>query len=215
LKTELKNLYQDHTTNLERIIEIETILSKLNDDELRREVERIPGFEVLNSEKITPYFLSLAKGSQSEASMSDICDSNGQPFESLEDMKGFVKNFYSNIYKKSENEPESFRNCIENFLGPEICANPIVRDSKIPIETATRLEQPIGIHELDISVQQANKSASGRDGFSNCFIKKYWIYFRTPLHRYLTTVLRKGALTPTFRSGTLKLTQKGGYHQNY
>ena len=105
LKTELKNLYRDHSTNLERIIEIETVLSKLNDDELRREVVRIPGFEVLHSEKITPYFLSLAKGSQSEASMSDICDSNGQPFESLEDMKGFVKNFYSNIYKNLRTSP--------------------------------------------------------------------------------------------------------------
>ncbi len=127
--------------------------------------------------------MSLAKGSQSEASMSDICDGNGQPFESLEDMKCFVKNFYSSIYKKSENEPETFDNCNKNFLGPEICENPIVRDSKIPAETAVRLEEPVSIHELDISVQQANKSASGRDGFSNCFIKKYWTYFRTPLHR--------------------------------
>ncbi len=128
--------------------------------------------------------------------MADIKDDDGNPFNSQEDMKGYVKNFYANIYRKDPGEPEDLSNCIENFLGPDICAHPLVTASKLSPILAARLEAPISLYELDISVLQANKSASGGDGLSNCFIKKYWNFFRIPLHRYLQCVLHKGILTP-------------------
>ncbi len=72
------------------------------------------------------------------------------------------------------------------------------------------MERPITIEELDKSIAQANKSACGMDGLSNCFIKKYWHLFRSPLHRYLVAVLAKESLTPTFRTGLIKLIPKKG-----
>jgi hypothetical protein len=206
----LKILHLDPANNLDEINELETFLNSSIDAELRHELDKLSGFEVVNSEKITPYFLRLAKGSKVEAKMADIKDHNGQPFDSQEDMKEYVLNFYANIYRKDVDEPADLSNCIENFLGPDICAHPLVTASKLSPILVARLEAPISLHELDISVEQANKSASGGDGMSNCFIKKYWKFFRIPLHRYLQCVLLKGTLTPTFRSGTLRLIPKKG-----
>jgi len=81
---------------------------------------------------------------------------------------------------------------------------------KIPAELAAQLELPLTIDELDKSIAQANKSACGMDGLSNCFIKKYWHFFRTPLHRYLAAALQKDSLTPSFRTGLIKLIPKKG-----
>jgi hypothetical protein len=125
-------------------------------------------------------------------------------------MKDFVREYYANLYKKDDSEPANFDNCIENFLGEGICNNPITESRKVPADLAARLDLPISIEELDKSISQANKSACGMDGLSNCFIKKYWLYFRTPLHNYLKTVLEKRQLTPSFRTGLIKLIPKKG-----
>ncbi len=121
-----------------------------------------------------------------------------------------MREYYLKLYKKDENEPEDFTNCIENFLGNEICNNPITLSRKIPEVLKAQLERLISIDELDKSVTQANKSACGMDGLSNCFIKKYWHFFRTPLLRYLEAALAKESLTPTFRTGLIKLIPKKG-----
>ncbi len=142
--------------------------------------------------------------------MEDIKNYDGVAFTNSNDMKTYVKNFYSDLYKRDVNEPADFSNCIENFLGDDICRNPITINSKIPADLAARLDTPITIAELDASVLQANKSACGMDGLSNCFIKKYWQFFRTPLHRYLIAALNKKKLTPSFRTGILKLIPKKG-----
>jgi hypothetical protein len=188
---------------MDRIIELESSLNSLVDSELRHELSKYSGFEVLNSEKITPFFLSLAKGSQVEAKMDDIRNEAGNEFASVDERKSFIRQFYANIYRKDPAEPANLDGCIEQFLGPEICANPIVTNSIIPEDIRGRLEMPLTIFELDVSISEANKSASGMDGMSNCFIKKYWRFFRVPLHRYAGCVLLKKKLTPTFRSGLL------------
>jgi hypothetical protein len=129
-----------------------------------------------------PHFLGLAKSSKSEAKMFDIRNPDGNPFPNDEEMKKFVRDYYLRLYKKDENKPEDFTNCIENFLGPDICNNPITQSRIIPADLAAQLEGPVTIEELDKPISQANKSACGMDGLNNCFIKKYWHFFRTPLH---------------------------------
>jgi hypothetical protein len=195
---------------MDRIIELESSLNSLVDSELRHELSKYSGFEVLNSEKITPFFLSLAKGSQVEAKMDDIRNEAGIEFASVDERKRFIRQFYANIYRKDPAEPANLEGCIEHFLGPEICANPIVTNSIIPEDIRGRLELPLTIYELDVSISEANKSVSSMDGMSNCFIKKYWRFFRVPLYRYAGCVLLKKKLTPTFRSGLLKLIPKKG-----
>ncbi len=186
LEKKIKALYADPVADIEEITDQEYSLNKLVDSELRH--------EVLNSEKLTPYFLSLAKASRVEAKMEDIRNVNGERFDSPSDSKTFIREFYSNIYRKDPEEPENLDDCIERFLGPDICNNPIVTNSKLPFDIKTRLDRPLSIHELDISILQANKSASGMDGMSNCFIKKFWRFFRLPLYRYAKCVLQKRRL---------------------
>jgi hypothetical protein len=197
---------------MNQIIELETSLNSLVDGELRHELNKYSGFEVLNSEKITPFFLSLAKGSQVEAKMDDIRNETGVEFNSMGERKHYIREFYANIYRKDPAEPENLEGCIERFLGQEICSNPIVTNSKIPADIRERLENPITINELDVSISEANKSASGMDGMSNCFIKKYWRFFRVPLHLYAGCVLLKKKTHSHFQIRSPKTDSKKRRH---
>jgi hypothetical protein len=206
LTEKIKQLKLNYNENIDEIIEREIELSKKIEDEARTELENNENFEYLNHEKITPYFVKLAKGSKSEAEMDDICDSDGNPFNSATDRKKFIVDFYANLYKKEPGEPESLAGCIEQFLGAEICNNKIVKESKIPANLARELDLPISLTELDESVKQGNKSAAGMDGLSNCFIKKFWRFLRIPVHRYTTYCINNGSLTHTFRTAKIKIT---------
>ncbi len=166
------------------------------EDEARSALENTENFEYLNHEKITPYFVKLCKGSKSEAEMDDICDSDGRPFNTAADRKRYIVDFYANLYKKAEDEPENLQGCIEQFLGAEICNSKIVRESKIPRNLSRELDLPISLTELDESVKQGNKSAAGMDGLSNCFIKKFCV--------------ANGTLTHTFRTAKILIIPKKG-----
>ena len=206
----INQLKSDPVGNSDRINELEGVLNRALDVEMRHEVQKIQGFENLHNEKITPFFLKLAKSNKSEAKMCDIKDADGAPFNSPAEMKTYVTEFYASIYRKPDTEPDIIQGCIEQFLGEDICNHPVVVNSKIPDQESIPLEAFFTIQELDESVAQANKSASGLDGFSNCFIKKFWIYFRTPLLRYINCCMQKGRLTSTFNTGMLRLIPKKG-----
>jgi hypothetical protein len=199
----INRLKTDYGTNIDEIIELETELSKKIEDEARFALENTENFEYLNHEKITPYFVKLSKGSKSEAEMDDICDSDGRPFNTVSDRRKYIVDFYANLYKKAEDEPENLQGCIEQFLGAEICNSKIVRESKIPRNLSRELDLPISITELDESVKQGNKSAAGMDGLSNCFIKNFRNFLRLPVHRYATFCIANGALTHTFRTAKI------------
>ncbi len=87
LLEKINNLKLDYNANIDEIIERENELSKKIEEEARAELENNDNFEYLNHEKITSYFVKLAKGSKSEAEMDDICDSDGNAFNSAADRK--------------------------------------------------------------------------------------------------------------------------------
>ncbi len=101
-------------------------------------------------------------------------------------------------------------NCIQEFLGEDILNSRLVQDSVIPAQLANEFESALSLHELDVSAAEGNRSASGMDGLSNCFIKRYWDLLRIPLHRYANTCHRKGKLTQNFSSASIKLIPKKG-----
>jgi hypothetical protein len=72
------------------------------------------------------------------------------------------------------------------------------------------MERDVTLEELDVSALQGNRSAAGMDGLSNCFIKRYWTYFRVPLHRYLRRCFDISRLTDTFRTAKIKIIPKKG-----
>jgi len=115
------------------------------DQKLRHELEKNPNFELLNNERITPYFIQLSKGSKSEAKMSDITMNDGTPFLTPASQKQFITEFYANIYRKPVNEPQNITGCIEEFLGNDVCSHPAVKGSKIPLNIANSLELPFSL----------------------------------------------------------------------
>jgi hypothetical protein len=58
---QIQNLKQRYEENSDRIFELEQRLSTLVELELKDELALVKNFERLNDEKITPYFLKLAK----------------------------------------------------------------------------------------------------------------------------------------------------------
>jgi hypothetical protein len=175
---------------------------------MRTEIENLSSFEYLNDEKITPYFVNLAKCNTATATTDSICDSDGSPFASAKLRNEFVRNFYADLYHIPAGQDPAPENCIEDFFGPEICNSALVRDSRISEQKKAELEQEITLHKLDISASQGNKIAAGMDGLSNCFIKKFWPLLRVPLHRYLTHCLRTKNLSSTFKTAKIKIIPK-------
>ncbi|MFN9901583.1 MAG: hypothetical protein ACK55Z_22930, partial [bacterium] len=118
---------------------------------------------ILNDEKITTQFLRLAKTLHTD-SLEKICKDNGEPFACKKDREKHIVELYKKLYSLPENMPADFSNCIENFLGPQICLNPVVQNSKLSDEERIDLDRPLGITELDESVKKLNlRSAPGID----------------------------------------------------
>jgi hypothetical protein len=74
-------------------------------------------------------------------------------------------------------------NCIENFLGPEICSNPIVLNSKLNFTEQQSFDSDLSLQELDRALHKLNENSAGNlDGIPTRFIKKFWAFLRVPLH---------------------------------
>ena len=94
-----------------------------------------------------------------------------------EGRNNFIKQTFEQLYAIPEDELPLNNGCIEDFLGS-------VNLTKLYENEKNSMEGPLTIEELDQSINQAKlKSAPGADGFSNYFIKEYWHYFCTPLHK--------------------------------
>jgi hypothetical protein len=117
----------------------------------------------MNNEKITPHFVNLAKGFKSEASLNDIVDADGRPFQTADARKEYIRSYYQELYATPVDEPENLEGCIEEFLGQDILSSSLVKDSIIPPDLREELEPQFTIEELDASAQQGNRSASGMD----------------------------------------------------
>ena len=209
LERELKTLKVDYIANQAEIFNKERELTAHIENKLREDLQAIRKFETLNSEKITPYFLGLAKCSQIEASLDDIVNNEGEVFENCETREQFIRKSFEELYKKP-NENVLENNCISEFLG-NAAANPVVLEAKLNENEKNILEQPLRIEELDQSINNAKlKSAPGADGFSNEFIKKFWDIFRVPLFNLANSNYNDNNLHESFRTANIKLIPKKG-----
>ena len=124
-------------------------------------------------EKITPHFLKLAKNTQPDNKLSDINYDDNSKFTSETERREYIVQYYENLYKLPETQKNNLEGCIEEFLGPEILASPMVGSMKINGVLAANLNADISIEELDNAVgDTCTRTAAGPDGFSYYFIKK-------------------------------------------
>ena len=75
-------------------------------------------FELLNNEKITPYFLSLVKGSKKDETLENITRDDGTEFENPAERKEFIKNSFETLYKKPAEKKSSTRSKRKFVFGP-------------------------------------------------------------------------------------------------
>jgi hypothetical protein len=208
---ELNILKCDYQINLDQISLLEAELNNANEKFMRSELEKYRHFEVLNSEKITPAFLKLARCSNAEYSLHDVKDDNGQAFRSEADRNSYLIDHFAKIYSTPKRDVNRGSGKIEEFLGPDILNNPIVINSKLKLAERESLEGELTLQELDDAVLAANKgSAPGIDGLGMKFIQKYWKFLRVPLRNYALTCFTKGTLTSPFRSACVRLIPKKG-----
>jgi exonuclease III len=207
----ISTLKNNHILNFQEIGDAEKKLQRISEQEIETALELHPAFEHLNGEKMSPKFLKLAKNSNNYAKLSQVTDPNGNPFPSAAATNEYIVSYFESIYRAPENMPADFDGLIENFLGPDICNNQIVIDSKLSVQESEFLDRPLSIQELDTAAQEAKtRSASGSDGFSNMFIKKYWSFFRFPLLQYALCCFEKKQLTDNFRNASVRLIPKKG-----
>jgi exonuclease III len=208
---ELDQLRLDPVLNFHSIQEKELLLRRISEREISAALQNHPVFEFVNAEKMSPLFLKLAKGKNASDSLSVITNNDLSPFQDKREREEFIVKSFEEIYKVPENAFSDFEGCIDAFLGPEICAHPIVINSKLTPHEAAALNNPLSLQELDDSVLKGKiRTAGGPDGFNNFFIKKYWTFFRKELLEYAECCFRKKSLTYSFRSANVKLIPKKG-----
>jgi len=211
IRHELKTLKEDYNVNSNSIFEKERQLSDITDLELKEELSLIKNFDRLNDEKITPYFLRLAKTSSESESLEVICKDDGDTFDTVQDRHSYIHKYYRDLYDTPPPlNPTIMDRSIEEFLG-ECADNPEVIQAKITNVEKNILDRPLEIVELDRSVKNAKiNSAPGSDGISNRFIAHNWELFRTPLFKYATRCFENGQLSDNFRSAKVRLIPKKG-----
>jgi hypothetical protein len=211
LKKKLAEVKSSENPDCDEINNLERKLDSIMDSDMRSDLEKYRYFELLNSEKMTPRFLSLAKKENKTISITQICDDTGTAFTSANARTEYIRNFFQKIYKAPDPGDILDENCIQDFLGDEICANPIVTDSKLTNDESLFFEQELTVQELDAAIQQINsKSAGGSDGISTIFLRQYWSFFRKPFTLYANHCFGNGTISPMFNSASIRLIPKKG-----
>ena len=209
LRKKLKQLKISFHIHQNEIRLLESELANIEENELKDELKLLKNFERLNNEKITPYFLNLAKKPGHTETVELINDDNGSPFLNTKDRGKYITDFYSKLYQKPDGIQED-NVSINDFL-EDISTHPEVLSSKLSDEEKNFLDRPFTIEELDNSNSKSKKNSSpGIDGISNRFIDKFWSIFRVPLFKYATHCFESGKLTDNFRSAKIRLIPKKG-----
>jgi hypothetical protein len=133
---------------------------------------------VLNDEKPSKHVLDIAKKGKSGSDLTVIKNVDGSIFESKEERNEYIKGFYQRLYERKDTA-----GTIEEFLRRDICNSDLIKNSKLNEEEKVNLDKVLTLCELDEALRKSNfKSAPGRDGYSNIFIREFLSIFRKPLY---------------------------------
>jgi exonuclease III len=202
---------RDYLGNFDNISRSEIELNALEDAEMRKKLQSFKNFEILNTEKMTPRFLTLANISKKQCSLDCVTKPDGDNFGSSAEREAYILDFYSKLYQKKSTDQVLNDNCIEEFLGHPVNTHPVVTNSKLNAAEKEFFDRGLSIQELDNALEKmSTKSAGGIDGISTLFLKNFWRFFRTPLHKYATVAFERGELTQSFNSAVIRLIPKKG-----
>jgi hypothetical protein len=204
-------LKKNYVNNMDLINDLERDLNVLLDLDMRADLERYRHFDIINLEKMSPRFLSISKQSKKTDSLEVIQKPYGTEFASGADRENYIRDYFQEIYRDKSGENNLPDNCIETFLGPEICNNPIIAESKLTLQERDFFDSELPLHELDTAANNMNfNSAGGLDGIGGKFIQKFWAFLRGPLLNYARHSFDTGTLSQSFNSAGIKLIPKKG-----
>jgi exonuclease III len=163
-----------------RLDTCERELNSILNLELRRLISKKKIFEGLTNEKPTKRFFEVAHNVGKGDKLTNILNEDGNPFANSDELGNHITNFYSSLYRKDQDVGGE----IEEFLGEDICNHPAVRNSRLSDTQRAELDSDLTFEEIETALNESNmKSAPGIDGFSNVFIKNFFIYWEG---RYMT-----------------------------
>jgi hypothetical protein len=112
------------------ILRLERELANFVELELKLDLQNMIVFDRLNAEKITLYFMRLAKSSQKHDDLSVVKDKNGIDYESESDREKSITKFYERLYTDPDPNKDVKVEDIEKFLGETTGTND-VRKAKL------------------------------------------------------------------------------------
>jgi len=200
----ISTLKLDFYNNRAEIIEAERELTNLQESDLRFELEKLKNFERLQNEKITPYFLKMARCTQTEVNLDVVI-----PPDPNQEREEYIVDYFQQTYAL-DNTIVVNENSIPDFLG-NVNENPTVQSAKLTEAEKTILERDLSLRELDTALRGSKtKSAPGIDGIGYDFIRKFWQFLRLPILNYANYCYDNGRLTDSFRTAKIRLIPKKG-----
>jgi len=210
LSKRLRELKATAKENLNMIFNLERELSQILEMEIREEVISIKNFERLNNEKMTPYFLKVAKTSVKQPEVDKICDNKGDEFLTEADRDNHITGFYKKLYTEPRKGVTVNQQDILDFLG-ETVEKQEVQNSILTDTERDELDRELNISEFDTVIKQIRKNtAPGIDRISYSFIKFFWSYLRVPLYRYAIHCYDNNKLTDNFKTAKIRIIPKKG-----
>ena len=126
---EIMVLKQDYINKQNIIFEKERKLGEYLERRLKIELSNYNKFEMLNCEKITPYFMNLVKSCKKESTLDGIVREDGNIFTNKSEQEEYICKSFEELYKKPD-ENILGAECIRDFLG-EVSNINTVQEAKL------------------------------------------------------------------------------------
>ena len=193
------------------ISNLEYELSLAEDIKLARICSKFKQWEIVNHEKPSRLFCTLAKAAKKNISVDILKDHANKvnnvapPFKSVNDRNIDSIGFYNKIYE----QPPPREIDIKDFLGETLYNSDSFRNKRLDQLTKDYLESDLTLNELKTALNKANTdSAAGADGIGYRFYKTYFEYFGLPILNCFTFMTESSKLLPPFNVVKIQIIPK-------
>ena len=200
----LKKLDTWSIDNMSQISQIENELTLISDDENMRLLTDFKFFDIMQREKGGKHYSKILKNSNSNTSVNQIKDSNGNSFHSVKARDNYLLNHFKNKFDTPLTPDVS----LTNFLG-EFTNSPLFSNQILSNEEKESIEGDITLLELEKSLNSSNfNSSCGIDGIPMLCIHKFWDLIKTPIKNGFNHMIHKKELGSLMRCTRLRLLPK-------
>ena len=200
----LKKLDKWSNSNMSQIDQIERELVKIADEENLRLLNDFKYFDIMQREKGGKHFSKILRNANTNSSMSQIKNINGDNFPNSKAREKFIFNHF----KRKFDTPLTPNKSLNEFLGG-LVNDPLYRNQILTNEDREALEGEITLLELEKSLNSSNfNSSCGIDGIPMSVLHKFWDLIKVPIRNGFNYMIRKKELSSLMRCTRLRLIPK-------